>query len=58
MVWFHGGAFIFGSGSSYEPQYFLDEDVILITVNYRLGALGRVHSYQLNTLTKLSDVFL
>jgi len=42
MVWFHGGAFGFGSGASYEPQYFMDEDVILVTANYRLGALGIV----------------
>ncbi len=29
-----------GSGNMYGGAYFLDEDVILITLNYRLGALG------------------
>ena len=43
MVWIHGGAFILGSGS--EPTYQgrnLAEagDVVVVTVNYRLGPLG------------------
>lgn len=28
------------SGSIYGPAYLLDEDVILVTLNYRLGAIG------------------
>ena len=24
----------------YGPQYFLDKDIILVTINYRLGTLG------------------
>ena len=35
------GAFIFGSGGEYGPAYVLDENVILVTINYRLGILGR-----------------
>lgn len=43
MVWLHGGAFLFGSGG--DPYYdgrFLAETygVILVTLNYRLGAFG------------------
>jgi para-nitrobenzyl esterase len=43
MVWIHGGAFIFGTGSSpwYDGQRFAaDHDVVLISFNYRLGVLG------------------
>ncbi|SDS38005.1 para-nitrobenzyl esterase [Halopseudomonas sabulinigri] len=41
MVWFHGGAFIFGSGAgSYVPARLVGEDVVVVTVNYRLGKLG------------------
>ncbi|XP_055690588.1 juvenile hormone esterase-like [Lutzomyia longipalpis] len=40
MVFFHGGGWAFGSASFYEPDFFLDHDVILVTGNYRLGALG------------------
>lgn len=42
MVFIHGGAFLSGSGGSglYGPQYLLDKSVILVTLNYRLGAFG------------------
>ncbi|ODN01295.1 Esterase FE4 [Orchesella cincta] len=29
-----------GSGSEYGPAYLLNEDIVLITLNYRLGVLG------------------
>jgi para-nitrobenzyl esterase len=42
MVWIHGGAFVFGSGS--QPDFsgvqFARQGVILVTFNYRLGRLG------------------
>ncbi|XP_033099594.1 cholinesterase 1-like [Anneissia japonica] len=43
MVWFHGGAYIVGGGS--EPEYdptplAVVGDVIIVTVNYRLGIYG------------------
>ena len=25
---------------SYEPDYLLDEDIVLVTINYRLGMFG------------------
>lgn len=40
MVWIHGGGFHAGSSNSFRGNYFLDQDVILVTVNYRLEALG------------------
>lgn len=41
MVWIHGGAYIYGNGgSSYDPSRLLSEGVIVVTLNYRLGALG------------------
>lgn len=40
VVFFYGGAFLFGSKDQYGPAYMLDHNVILVTVNYRLGALG------------------
>jgi para-nitrobenzyl esterase len=43
MVWFHGGAFIMGSGSTmiYDGARLAREgDVVVVTCNYRLGALG------------------
>jgi para-nitrobenzyl esterase len=43
MVWIHGGAFIIGSGSNplYSSGALAERgEVVLVTVNYRLGALG------------------
>mgnify|MGYP001271637024 CR=1 FL=1 len=43
MVWIHGGFFRMGSGSlaMYNGVSFAEKgDVVLVTINYRLGALG------------------
>jgi para-nitrobenzyl esterase len=42
MVWIHGGGFEMGSGSSplYHGESFARDGVVLVTLNYRLGALG------------------
>lgn len=42
MVFIHGGAFTFGSGNTflYGPDYIVQEGVVLVTLNYRLGPLG------------------
>ncbi|XP_037073423.1 esterase E4-like [Pollicipes pollicipes] len=42
LVFLHGGDWTSGSGSShwYGPRYWLDHDVVLVTVNSRLGAFG------------------
>src|SRR5438477_934353 len=42
MVWIHGGAFVFGSGSSpdFSGGQFAKQGVILVTFNYRLGRFG------------------
>lgn len=43
MVWIHGGAFVTGSGgAAYEPQRLVEQGVVVVTLNYRLGALGFV----------------
>lgn len=42
MVWIHGGAFVGGSGAggATTGEEFAKQDVILMTINYRLGRLG------------------
>jgi para-nitrobenzyl esterase len=41
MVWIHGGGYTGGSGSTYDGSVLADKgDVIVVTINYRLGALG------------------
>jgi para-nitrobenzyl esterase len=43
MFWIHGGAFVFGSGAEayYDGSKIATAgDVVVVTINYRLGALG------------------
>ena len=40
MVYIHGGGYLDGGGDNYGAKYFMDEDVVFVTINYRLGALG------------------
>ncbi|XP_070498764.1 uncharacterized protein [Chironomus tepperi] len=40
IVYIHGGGFEYGTGSSNGPNYLMDRDVVLITINYRLGPFG------------------
>ena len=43
MVWIHGGSFKTGAGSwsAYDGHAFARRGVLLVTLNYRLGVLGR-----------------
>ena len=46
MVWIHGGAFTIGSGSEiyYDGSNLASRgDVVVVTINYRLGAFGFLH---------------
>jgi para-nitrobenzyl esterase len=46
MFWIHGGAFVNGAGSApiYDGTNFVQHgDVVVVTVNYRLGAFGFLH---------------
>ncbi|XP_043476477.1 esterase FE4-like [Leptopilina heterotoma] len=42
IVFFHPGGFYVRSGQSHleGPEYLLDKEIVLVTVNYRLGSLG------------------
>jgi para-nitrobenzyl esterase len=42
MVWFYGGGFVQGSGSlgSFNGDALARRDVIVVTINYRLGPMG------------------
>ncbi len=43
MIWLHGGAFLFGSGSQimFDGRRLVNRgDIVFVSLNYRLGALG------------------
>lgn len=49
FFWIHGGAFRFGTGMTMGGKYLMDYDVILVTINYRLGPMGT----SFNQMTKI-----
>ncbi len=40
LVWIHGGAFIFGGAQPFRPDYIMQEDVVLVVIQYRLNMFG------------------
>ena len=41
MVWIHGGGFIEGDiGTFHDPEFLIDEDIVYVGLQYRLGILG------------------
>ena len=40
MVYIHGGVFVWGESNDYDPAGLVQHGVIVVTMNYRLGALG------------------
>ncbi|MBI2170289.1 MAG: carboxylesterase/lipase family protein [Actinobacteria bacterium] len=46
MLWYHGGSYVLGDGRTpwYDGVHLArDRDVVVVTCNYRLGALGYLH---------------
>jgi carboxylesterase type B len=46
MFYIHGGAFVQGSSMAAPPDLFVNNDVVLVTINYRLGPFGKKLSYE------------
>ncbi|HEU0239553.1 MAG TPA: carboxylesterase family protein [Micromonosporaceae bacterium] len=40
MVWIHGGALVTGESNDYDPTQLVADGAVVVTINYRLGALG------------------
>jgi para-nitrobenzyl esterase len=40
MVWIHGGSLLTGESNDYNPAALVRNGTIVVTINYRLGALG------------------
>ncbi|XP_018578251.1 acetylcholinesterase-like, partial [Anoplophora glabripennis] len=41
LIWIHGGGFVGGSGAiqEYKPGFFIDHNIVVVTLNYRVGVL-------------------
>jgi para-nitrobenzyl esterase len=40
MVWIHGGALVTGESDDFNPAAMVHDGTVVVTINYRLGALG------------------
>lgn len=40
LVFLHGGAYYYGTKAHYDPEFLVAKNVIVVIVNYRVGALG------------------
>lgn len=40
MLWIHGGALVTGESDDYPPADLVADGTVVVTINYRLGALG------------------
>lgn len=42
LFWIHGGGFVSGSSSRelYGPEFLIEENIVLVTINYRFGIFG------------------
>ena len=40
MVWIHGGGLWLGESQDYDPTKLVAQGTVVVTINYRLGALG------------------
>ncbi|HEX4352668.1 MAG TPA: carboxylesterase family protein [Polyangiales bacterium] len=40
MFWIHGGAFLNGDATPYDPTKLVAQGVVVVTINYRLGMFG------------------
>jgi para-nitrobenzyl esterase len=40
MVWVHGGTLLVGESDDFNPAGLVRRGVIVVTINYRIGALG------------------
>ena len=43
MLWIHGGGFRsgFSNRDLYSPDYLVNHDIVFVSINYRLGMLGK-----------------
>lgn len=60
MVFIHGGGFAAGNGSSqtYAPDFLINYDVLIVTTNYRVHALGKINQTTAVNWTLLNWIYL
>ncbi|CAG7835488.1 unnamed protein product [Allacma fusca] len=44
MVYIYGGAFKSGYASRFQPHYFMDEDIVVVLIEFRSGVFGHLNT--------------
>jgi carboxylesterase type B len=55
MVYIHGGSYRVGSGNVYTGHIIAQYDVVVVTINYRLGVLGIIKYFVVAIFVCLAD---
>lgn len=55
LVYIHGGDFMTGTSEIHRAHYFMDNDVVVVTFNYRLGAFGKSIFCKVSQFTPVSS---
>jgi len=57
IFFIHGGGFFGGDGTDdmLGPEFLVDQDLVVVTINYRLGPLGMYRFLRENVLPHLSQ---
>lgn len=58
MLYIHGGAFMRGSSGveMYGPDYLIQKDVVFVSFNYRIGALGMICDSLVDNLEQYTNI--
>lgn len=40
LIWIHGGGFKRGAACQYEMRHLIDKNMVVVSIQYRLGSLG------------------
>jgi len=57
-VYLHGDGFVQGHSYTASPDYLMFEEIVLVTLNYRVGALGKLHNYLLKSFKPIELYFV
>lgn len=57
VFWIYGGAFTHGSVNVDGPKYLMDENVIFVAANYRVGPLGMMECIFLKSSVHISITY-
>lgn len=46
MFFISPGGFQMGGASHFEAEYIMDQDVVFVSINFRMGALGKLVNWR------------